>query len=48
MSKFQQDFGRVAGSITSLEEWRECFNEENETNQKRFIRNKAARQFYNQ
>ena len=45
VSKFQQSFGRVAGSITSLEEWRERYNKNNETNQKWFKGNKAARQF---
>ena len=46
VSNFQDIFGKVAGSITSLDEWRKQFNEVEETNTKWLKGNKVARLFY--
>ena len=48
VSKFESAFGRVAGTITSLDDWRNNHNQsrENEKDIKWFKGNKAARKFY--
>ena len=47
VSNFEGAFGRVAGTIASLDEWREQRNSIHETDVKWFKGNKAARKFYN-
>ena len=48
VSRFQDVFGKVAGSITSLDDWRKQFNEDQENETKWLKGNRTARLFYRQ